>query len=250
MKLHGEVSDMMTVHEVSRLTGVSIRALHHYDRIGLLRPAAVTDAGYRLYDDRALERLQQILLFRELEFPLREIASILDSPGFDRGKALEEQITLLEMRREQTERLIALARDMQKNGGSSLRFDAFDKSRMEEYAAGAKARWGNTAAWKEYEEKSRDRGPGEEQDAARLLMEVLAGFRPLADLPADAPEARAQVERLQTVITENWYTCTPEILAGLGQMYAAGGDMTENIDRCCGEGTAAAAARAIAAYTA
>ena len=91
---------MMTVHEVSRLTGVSIRALHHYDRIGLLRPAEVTAAGYRLYDDAALERLQCILLFRELEFPLREIRDIVDSPAFDRRKALDQQVRLLRLKKE------------------------------------------------------------------------------------------------------------------------------------------------------
>ena len=80
---------MRTVNEVSKLTGVSVRTLHHYDAIGLLKPTTVSEAGYRLYDDTALERLQQILLFRELEFPLKEIKSILDSPNFDRCKALE-----------------------------------------------------------------------------------------------------------------------------------------------------------------
>ena len=83
---------MMTVNEVSKLTGVSIRALQYYDAIGLLPPAGYTEAGYRLYDDAAMERLQQILLFRELEFPLKEIKRILDSPNFDRSKALEQQI--------------------------------------------------------------------------------------------------------------------------------------------------------------
>ena len=77
---------MMTVNEVSKLSGVSIRTLHYYDTIGLLRPTEVTDAGYRLYDDAALERLQQILLFRELEFPLKEIKEMMDAPGFDRKK--------------------------------------------------------------------------------------------------------------------------------------------------------------------
>ena len=84
----------MTVHEVSRLTGVSIRALQYYDRIGLLRPSDRTPAGYRLYGDTELARLQQILLFRELEFPLRDIRAILESPTFDRGKALDQQIRL------------------------------------------------------------------------------------------------------------------------------------------------------------
>ena len=74
---------MKTVHEVSRISGVSVRTLHHYDAIGLLKPTAVTEAGYRLYDDAALARLQDILLYRELEFPLKEIKAILDHPEFD-----------------------------------------------------------------------------------------------------------------------------------------------------------------------
>ena len=90
---------MMTVHAVSKLTGVSIRALQYYDEIGLLPPTRYTEAGYRLYDDAALERLQQILLFRELEFPLKEIKRILENPAFDRSKALEQQIELLTLKR-------------------------------------------------------------------------------------------------------------------------------------------------------
>ena len=89
---------MKTVNEVSKLTGVSVRTLHHYDAIGLLKPTQVTAAGYRLYDDTALARLQTILLFRELQFPLKEIKSILDSPDFDREQALQQQIGLLERR--------------------------------------------------------------------------------------------------------------------------------------------------------
>ncbi|MCR4637933.1 MerR family transcriptional regulator, partial [Ruminococcus sp.] len=85
---------MMTVKQVSELTGVSIRTLRYYDEIGLLQPAAHTESGYRLYDDTALERLQQILLFRELEFPLKDIVRIVSSPDFDRKKALEQQIEL------------------------------------------------------------------------------------------------------------------------------------------------------------
>ena len=90
---------MKTVKEVSRLTGVSVRALHHYDAIGLLKPTRVTEAGYRLYDEESLQRLQTILLFRELQFPLKEIKEILDSPGFDPIPALEQQIKMLELQR-------------------------------------------------------------------------------------------------------------------------------------------------------
>ena len=85
---------MMKISEMSKLTGVSIRTLQYYDKIGLLCPTKYTESGYRLYDDTALERLQQILLFRELEFPLKEIKRIINSPEFDRQKALEQQITL------------------------------------------------------------------------------------------------------------------------------------------------------------
>ena len=85
---------MMTVHEVSKLAGVSIRTLQYYDKIGLLHPTGYTDAGYRLYDDADLERLQHILLFRELEFPLKDIKAIINSPDFDRSKALEQRILM------------------------------------------------------------------------------------------------------------------------------------------------------------
>ena len=87
---------MKTVAEVSKLTGVSVRTLHHYDAIGLLKPTAVTEAGYRLYDTAALQRLQSILLFRELQFPLKEIGVILDNPDFDPAEALRQQAILLE----------------------------------------------------------------------------------------------------------------------------------------------------------
>ena len=90
---------MMTVNEVSKLAGVSIRTLQYYDSIGLLKPAEYTESGYRLYDDAAMERLQQILLFRELEFPLKEIKEIVTRPDFDKQKALEQQIELLTMKK-------------------------------------------------------------------------------------------------------------------------------------------------------
>ena len=104
-----EVINMMTVHEVSKISGVSIRALHYYDKIGLLPATEVSNAGYRLYDDTSLERLQYILLFKELEFSLKEIKNILDNPEFDQSKALEQQIQLLELRKEHLQNLIDLA---------------------------------------------------------------------------------------------------------------------------------------------
>ena len=135
----------MTVNEVSKLTGVSIRTLQYYDRIGLLHPAGYTEAGYRLYDDAALETLQQILLFRELEFPLKDIKEIISSPDFDRSKALEQQIELLKLKKEHIENLIDLAIGIKAIGVKPMTFDAFDTKKIDEYAAQAKASWGNDA---------------------------------------------------------------------------------------------------------
>lgn len=243
----GEVK-MMTVHEVSRLAGVSIRTLHHYDHIGLLRPTEVTEAGYRLYDDTALERLQCILLFRELEFPLKEIKGILDSPAFDRERALKQQITLLEMKKKHLENLIELAREIKTTGVKKLDFTAFDTQKMEEYAQQARESWGQTPAYQEYEQKSADRSPEEERQLGIGLMEIIAEFgRMKGTDPADEA-VRAQVKRLQDYISEHYYACSNEILASLGRMYAGGGEFTENIDHAGGNGTAEFTHRAIEAY--
>ena len=122
---------MMTVHEVSKISGVSIRALHHYDNIGLLPATKVTEAGYRLYDEAVFERLHHILLFKELQFSLKEIKDILDSPDFDRSKALEQQIKLLELRKEHLENLIDLARGIKAVGVKYMSFETFDTKKLE-----------------------------------------------------------------------------------------------------------------------
>ena len=143
----------MTIHEVSKLAGVSVRTLHHYDATGLLPPTALTEAGYRLYDDTALARLQFILLFRELEFPLKDIKRILDDPNFDQSAALEDQIKLLELRRKQLGKLIALARETLKTGVTPMKFDAFDKTEQARFASEVKEKWGGTAAYQEYQQR-------------------------------------------------------------------------------------------------
>lgn len=240
---------MMTVHEVSKISGVSIRALHHYDHIGLLPATEVTEAGYRLYDEAALERLQNILFFKELEFSLKDIKEILDSPGFDRSKALEQQIHLLELRKEHLQNLIDFAKEMKTIGGKLMSFEAFDTKKIEEYEAQAKALWGKTDAYKEYERKSKGRSTEEQQKLNAEMMNIFAGFGRIKESKPDSAEALALVKKLQNHITENYYTCTDEILLGLGTMYAGGGDFTSNIDRAGGEGTAAFVCEAIKALT-
>ena len=239
---------MKTVHEVSALTGVSIRTLQYYDRIGLLPPAKRTEAGYRLYDEAALERLQQILLFRTLEFSLEDIKKILESPGFDRMQALNDQITLLKMRRQQLDSLIRMAERMKTKGVHEMSFQAFDTTKMEAYAAQAKARWGATKEYKEFEDKDRGRTLDARRALGDEMMGIFAALGRVRDGDPDAEDAQALVARLQGFITEHYYACTDEILLSLGQMYAAGGEFTENIDRAGGPGTADFACRAIQRY--
>lgn len=245
-----EREKMRTVGEVSELTGVSVRALHHYDAVGLLRPTEVTEAGYRLYDERALERLQLILLFRELGFPLREIGAVIDAPGFDRAEALKSRIGLLELQRERTDRLIALAKNMIENGVDSMDFSAFDKKEQERLAAEAREKWGDTEAYAEYEKKSAGRTPAENGVLGGGMTEI---FRELGEVRAQggAPESEAAqtlVARLQSFITENYYNCTDVILRSLGEMYVGDERFTQSIDGAGGEGTALFAKQAIDAH--
>ena len=238
---------MRTVNEVSKLTGVSIRTLHYYDEIGLLSPTSITEAGYRLYDDTALERLQHIMLFRELEFPLKDIKEIVNGSNFDRNKALEQQIQLLTLKKEHIENLITFARGIQGIGVKNMDFSAFDAKKLDEYAAQAKASWGKTEAYKEFEEKEKNRTKEQSNQIAEGMMALFTEFGLLLKegKETDSEEVQAQVQKLQDYITEHFYTCTKQILSGLGKMYNGGGSMTENIDKYGGEGTADFAAEAI-----
>lgn len=240
---------MMTVKEVSSLTGVSIRALHYYDQIGLLEPSEITEAGYRLYDDTAMERLQQILLFRELEFPLKDIRRILQSENFDKREALRQQIALLTMKKERLESLIAFAREIETTGGKNMDFTVFDTGKMEEYARQAKEKWAGTAAYEEFEKKSKGRSREEQASISRGMMEIFAEFGGMTKEAPGSERVQMQVRKLQDYITKHFYTCTKEILAGLGEAYGAGGEFTENIDKAGGEGCAGFCAEAIRIYT-
>ena len=239
---------MMTVHEVSRLAGVSIRTLQYYDRIGLLRPAGYTDAGYRLYDDEQLERLQCILLFRELEFPLKDIIAIMDSPDFDRSRALEQQIELLRLKKEHIENLMNFALGIKLIGVKHMDFKAFDRSKLDEYSRQAKELYGNTPEYRQMQEKMKNRSKEEDNLLADRFMLLFKEAGTIKDSDPASPEAQDLVKRIQDFITENMYTCTTRILRGLGKMYSGGGDFTQNIDEYGGAGTADFVDRAIQIY--
>ncbi len=239
---------MMTVHEVSRQTGVSIRTLQYYDKIGLLKATAYTDAGYRLYDAAALEQLQQILLFRELEFPLKDIKRILASPDFDRHAALAQQVELLLLKKEHIESLISLARGIQSTGEKNMDFSAFDKTSINEYARQVKEKWGHTQAFSEFQQKHSLRTDEAEAALGKGLMEIFTRIGQIRRESPESPSAQALIRELQSYITAHYYNCTNQILMGLGQMYAVGGEFTDNIDSAGGSGTAEFACAAIQAY--
>lgn len=241
----------MQTGEFAKLASVSVRTLHYYDEIGLLKPAFVDEQnGYRFYDEISLERMQEILFYRELDFELKSIAEILSSPDYDKQKALAEQRKLLILKKERLERIIA-ALDSAEKG--TITMSAFDNSDYEtarnRCEAEAKRRWGETAAYKEHAEKTANYSKDKWEEVNDGLMTVLAKFAGCMKdgHTADSDEAQALVKELQNYITENYYTCTNEILAGLGQMYITDERFKNNIDKHT-HGTAAFISESIATY--
>ena len=239
---------MRTVNEVSKITGVSVRTLHHYDAIGLLKPTKVTEAGYRMYDDTALSRLQSILLFRELQFPLKEIKTILDSPNFDPMEALTQQIELLELQYKRMGELISFAREIKDKGVTTMSFEVFNKSEIEQYKAEAKAKWGDTQAYQDYERKAATQSDLKSGELANQLMDMFAEIGTLRHLSPFAKEVQEKITSLQKFITDSYYVCTDEILNGLGQMYVGDERFKNNIDKAGGDGTAEFVSQAISVY--
>lgn len=235
----------MQIREFAELTGVSVRTLHYYDEIGLLNPAFVDHStGYRYYDGQSLIRMQQILFYRELDFSLKDIRQILTSPNYDKRQALADQKNLLLLKKERLERLIG-AVDNAMNG--EITMDAFRNDEINQYRDEVKQRWGQTKAYAEHEERSKNQSRDDQAAKAAELDAVFARFArcKAAGYASDSPEARLLVKALQDCITANYYTCTVQILAGLGQMYTADERFRQNIDNH-GEGTAQFVSDAIA----
>ena len=237
----------MQIKEFAEFTGVSVRTLHYYDEIGLLRPAFVDKStGYRFYDENSLLRMQEILFYRELDFSLKSIGEILASPNYDKNKALKEQKHLLTLKKERLERLISAIEDAVK-GDNVMK--AFDNSEFEKYKAEAREKWGTTDAYKEHGEKTKGYSKQKWNDLAEGMDAIMAEFALCLKegQKPDSAEARALVKKLQNHITEHYYRCTDQILAGLGQMYVADERFRNNIDKHA-DGTAAFICEAIGAY--
>ena len=241
----------MQINEFAKLTGVSVRTLHYYDEIRLLKPAFVDEQnGYRFYDENSLERMQEILFYRELDFELKSISEILSSPDYDKKKALAEQRKLLILKKERLERIIDALDGAEKGKVIMTVFDNSDyETARKQYETEAKQRWGNTDAYKEHAEKTAIYTKDKWQDVNEGLMSVFAKFAECMNNghTADSDNAQALVKELQDYITENYYTCTNGILAGLGQMYVDDERFKNNIDKHT-PGTAEFVSEAIKIY--
>ena len=237
----------MQIKEFAQFTGVSVRTLHYYDEIGLLKPAQVDKAtGYRYYDEQSLLRMQEILFYRELDFSLKSIEEILSSPNYDKTQALKEQKKLLILKKERLDNLIS-AIDGAMKGENVMK--AFDNTEFEKYKAEAQEKWGNTEAYQEHAEKTKSYSKDKWNSMAAGMDAIMGQFAESmkhGDTP-DSDAAQDLVKALQSHITEHYYHCTKEILFGLGKMYVADDRFRQNIDKHA-DGTAAFICEAITIY--
>jgi DNA-binding transcriptional MerR regulator len=227
------------VKDVARITGVSIRTLHHYDEINLLVPKTRTRAGYRLYNDDDLFRLQQILIGRELGLSLEEIRRSLDDPRFDRKKALVKQREQLKKRAQQTDAMIravdsALAALESKAKGGDVDFkqifDGFDPAQYEDEA---RERWGKTDTYKESMKRTK-RYTAEDWKAIKAEQAAIyndASAAMKAGKPPSDPEVRKIVERHRLSIDRWFYPCSTEMQRGLAALYESDSRFAESIDK-------------------
>ena len=229
------------IKEVADMVGVSVRTLHHYDQIGILKPESVTTAGYRLYTEVDLERLQQVLFFKELDFNLQEIKEILDNPSFDRKHALKTHRELLI---EKKKRLDKIIKSVDKTidsieGGIDMSkkemFEGFDMTEIEahkeKYAEETKQKYGKTDAYKESMKKT---SKYTKEDWARIKASnerIYGKIVANMDKGIEDPEVQKAVGELRQEITDNYYNCTVEIFRGLGDLYVNDPRFTANIDK-------------------
>ena len=242
----------MKISEVAKLSGVTVRTLHYYDEIGLLKPSDITEAGYRVYSNKDLETLQQILFFRELDFLLNEIKEIMTNPNYNKNEALNKHKEFLMEKRKRIDGLIALINKTIK-GDNIMSFKEFDNSKIEEnkrkYSEEVKNRWGNTDAYKEYEKKTSSYDKNSWTTINEEMIEILKEFADNRNEDPNSNIVQSLVEKWRAYITSNFYNCTKEILSGLGLMYIGDERFKENIDKY-GEGTAEFMAKAIEIYCA
>ncbi len=221
------------VKELAKLAGVTVRTLHHYHKIGLLKPQEVTKAGYRLYGQEEVEKLQQILFFRELDFKLSEIQELMNGTEYDSEAALRLQRRLLVKRQSRLRKLIktidATLATQQKGSKMSdkRRFEAFDKRTMEEYKEEAKRLYGEEIV----EESHRRVGKmssAEQERLAEDFNDICRKLLPLMDSDVNCSEVREVMGQLLNYINR-FYDCDGQIFAGLSNLYCDDERFRKNI---------------------
>jgi len=239
----------LSIKNTSALTGLSIRALRYYDEIGLLKPPVVTDAGYRFYDDEAISRLMQILFFKELGFPLKEIVKMMNNPDYNREEMLEKHKNLLILKKNHIDRLIELTE--QTLGGEEM--STINKSLQEyenakkQYSAEVEQKWGKTKA---YQQSVQQHAGYTDKEKSDMMDEAEKIFKEFAkNIGEDSADYKVQnlVNRWQEHITRYSYDCTKETLQGLALMYVEDERFKTNLDKY-GEGTAKLMSDAIIVY--
>ncbi|HZG85760.1 MerR family transcriptional regulator [Paenibacillus sp.] len=242
---------MLRVKEVAKLAGISVRTLHHYDEIGLLVPEHVTEAGYRMYSERDLERLQHILFLKELDLPLQRIKAIVDDPAYDRVEALEAHRRLMYEKRDRLDRVIATLDKTIRHAKGEItmsneeKFEGFDFSKNP-YEQEARERWGDQAV-DEANRRIQSKTPEEQQAMGERMNALFAKLAAVRTLAPDSDEAQAAVKEWYDFLNDNIQTYSLEVFKGLGQMYVDDERFTRNIDKF-GEGLAAFLRDAMAVF--
>ncbi|MDS1003889.1 MerR family transcriptional regulator [Clostridium sporogenes] len=229
------------IKEVADMAGISVRMLHHYDKIGLLKPESVSAAGYRLYSDENLDRLQQILFFKELNFSLQEIKIILDSPNFDKKEALNTHRQLLLEKKIRLEKIIqSVDKTISSMEGEfkmdkKEMFNVFEMTEIEEhqrkYSEEVKEKYGNTSVYKESNKKTSKYTKEDWRNIMKDWDEIYKRLASLMDESPDNKEVQESIHQFREHISENFYDCTPEIFRGLGELYVNDERFTANIDK-------------------
>ena len=219
-----------TVGPAADAVGVTVRALHHYDAIGLVVPSGRTDAGYRVYLEADVDRLRHVLVHRELGFALEDIGALLDGDGGDRTRLVREQIDRVDERIDRLQQVRAALETEMEATMSGVRLTQAEKRELfgdswieneESYAREAEERWGDTDAWRQSRERTSRYSKADWERAKAEGDEITARFVTLlhAGEPADGEAARAVAEDHRQSITRWYYDCGPEVHAGIGRMY-------------------------------
>lgn len=243
------VNKLLNVKNTAALTGLSIRALHYYDEIGLLKPSGTTKAGYRQYDDEAICKLMQIMFYKELGLSLKEIANIMAKPDYDKKEVLIKHKNLLMLKRKHIEGLIELTQQALRGEEMKVKKDILQEyeNAKKQYANEVEQKWGKSKAYQQSVIKHDSYNEKEKIDMMKEAEEIFKEFA--NNIGTDPSDVLVQklVKRWQQHITRYSYDCTTEILKGLALMYVEDERFKKNLDKY-GKGTAKLMHDAIIVY--